>query len=101
MLQLAVQLTPPAKGSQAAKMTTTQYLTSSEVISSLKQKASLPTITPAQAKAFRLDPPPNLNDVTITDYHERASKLVDRSHIQVMIPFDQAWSKALSRIRVQ
>jgi len=72
-------------------MSTTQYLTCPEVISSLKRKVSLPTITPAQAKACRLDPQPDLNDVTIADYHERVSKVVGRSQIQVMIPFDQAW----------
>jgi hypothetical protein len=101
MLQLAVQLTPPSRGSQAAKMTPTQYLTSSEVISSLKQRASLPTITPAQSKAFRLDPQPDPDDATIADYHERVGKVVGRSHVQVMIPFDQAWQKTRHRITVR
>jgi hypothetical protein len=101
MLKLAVPLTPPSKGSQAAKMSTTEYLTSTEVISSLKRKASLPAITTVQAKALRLDPQPDSNDVTIADYHEHANKVVGRSHIQVMIPFEQVWNKSLDRMTVQ
>lgn len=101
MLQLAVQLISLAKGSRAAAMSLTPYLASSEVTSSLKRKASLPTITPVQAKVLRLDPHPDLNHVTIVDYYEHASRIADRSHIRVMIPFDQAWNKARDRITGQ
>jgi hypothetical protein len=100
MIELAVLLTPPAKGSPAATMSPTKFLVSTEVISSLKRKASLPEITPAQAKCLRLDPSPTLDDISITHYHKRTSEMINRSGIQVMIPFEKAWRNTQGRITV-
>jgi hypothetical protein len=74
---------------------------SKDVISPLKRKSLLPAISVNQAKKFRLDPTPILDDKTITtEYHERVSKLIDRPKLQVLIPFDQAWRDTQDQIAV-
>jgi hypothetical protein len=72
-------------------MSPNEFLVLTEVISALKQKASLPEITPAQAKFLRLDLSPTLDDITITDYYKRTSEVINSSGIQVMVTFEQAW----------
>ena len=100
MIELAIPLTPPQNGSPAAEMSPTKFLVSAETLLSLKRKASLPEISSAQAKHLRLDPPPISDDIMITHYHERTADLIDRSSLQVMIPFEQAWRKTQDRLKV-
>ena len=92
MIELAVLIIPPAKGSPGATMSPTEFLVSTDILNSLKRKASLPEITPTQAKFLRLDPPPTVDDLTITHYYQRTNELIDRPGIQVMIPFEKAWN---------
>jgi hypothetical protein len=56
MIDLAVHLTPPKQGSKAAEMSPTKFLVSPESLARIKRKASLPDITPDQAKRLRLEP---------------------------------------------
>jgi hypothetical protein len=65
MLNLAVPITPPKPGSQAAQMSPAQFLVSSPTRASVKRKASLPKVTEMQAKRFCLEPLPNSDDTTM------------------------------------
>lgn len=99
MLDLAVSLTPPKPGSKESTMSPNLYIASTPALTSIKRKASLPEISPSQAKRFRLESLPTADETTVTKYQERVDQTCDRSSLMVMIPFEQTWGRTLERIK--
>ena len=96
MAFLVCILTPP-KSPRMSNLTPSEFLTSVEAMSPLKRKAHFSRLSSESLKKIRLDPAPEKEDSTITEYHERIQLLLpqDRDKLHIHIPFE----KELGRIQ--
>jgi hypothetical protein len=99
MAELSVKLTPPARGTQEARMAPREYLMSSQTCTRIRNEMQLNDFDP---RCLRLDPSPTTEDITIDNYQTRvvAQLQNDRRELQVMLPVGDQWKAMNERQNV-
>jgi hypothetical protein len=89
ILQLAMKLVPPLKGSITARMQPREFLQSPPVQEELKRTL----VDDFDPKDLLLDPTPQEDHTTIEKYHKDVSDKLgsDRRELQVLLPIGEQW----------
>jgi hypothetical protein len=103
MPDLMMEITPPRSDTRLGNISPGSYLTNIAILSPVRKKSSLPNFQERDLRKLRLDPSPTNDDRTILEYHSRVMSLapVDRTKINVRMPFTTTLEKMVSTMKVR